>query len=73
MIIFFTEQDMVSFGEYMVSKERKQLYEEHMIETIGSLDLDALDEKLKHVHDSDLGNWNYIVNKIKKENESKYN
>ena len=73
MIIFFTEQDIVSFGEYMVSKERKQLYEEHIIETTGSLDLDTLDEKLKHVHDSDLANWNYLVSKVKQEHESQYN
>lgn len=55
MIIYFTEEDLVSFGNYMVSKQRRDLYEAHP-EPNGM----SVEEHLSTVHDADLTNWAYL-------------
>lgn len=51
MKIFFEEKDLVSFGEYLLSDERKELILNHPeFEGRG-------EEALKDVYDADLGNW----------------
>lgn len=55
MIIFFTEQDLVSFGNYMVSDLRKRRYAANT-----ELDADAIPNLLARVNDQDLGDWAYI-------------
>lgn len=57
MVIFFTEEDLVSFGEYMMSDQRRKLYEEHP--EIGS---ENIEERLKSVHNADLANWTQSLN-----------
>jgi hypothetical protein len=48
----YTQKDLVSFGLYMVSDERKELFENNT-----NFSSDAINEKLKRVYDSDLSNW----------------
>jgi hypothetical protein len=57
MVIYFTEEDLVSFGEYMVSPQRKQL----LTDKPNPEGL-SLDERLSMVHDGDLAYWAYLVN-----------
>lgn len=52
MVIFFTEEDLVSFGEYMMSDQRRKLYEEHP-----EISSENIEERLKSVHNADLANW----------------
>ena len=58
MVIFFTEEDLVSFGEYLLSDERKQKLEENWPDTS-----EILESNLKKVHDADLANWAYSAQK----------
>ena len=58
MVIFFTEEDLVSFGEYLLSDERKQKVEENWPNTS-----EILESNLKKVHDADLANWAYSAQK----------
>jgi len=52
MVIFFTEQDLVSFGNYMISPERIGSYLENK-------DLkDKVGEYLKQVNTYDIEMWN---------------
>lgn len=55
MVIYFTEEDLISFGEYMVSPQRRQLFESHP-DPSGI----SLEERLGSVHDADLSNWAYL-------------
>lgn len=54
MIIFFTEEDMISFGNYMLSEERAQnvniLLEKGLIQ----------EDKKNVVNENDLQNWAMI-------------
>lgn len=52
MVIYFTEEDLVSFGEYMVSPQRRKHFESHP----NPPDL-SLEERLSEVYDADLSNW----------------
>lgn len=56
MVIFFTEQDIVSFGEYMISQKRKDFYINNP--TIQN----NLEELLSQVNNVDLENWMKISN-----------
>lgn len=48
-----TEQDVVSFGNYLLSNERRKLYEEHLMFPDG----EALEERLAQVNHADFENW----------------
>lgn len=51
MVIFFSEADLVSFGEYILSEERSKMILNHPdIE-------DRSVEALKQVYDADIANW----------------
>ena len=56
MVIMFTEADLVSFGEYMISQNRKDFYINNP--TIQ----DNLEELLSQVNNIDLENWMRISN-----------
>ena len=53
----FTLKDLVSFGEYLLSKERKKTIQNHPIKG-------GLSERLSKVSDADIENWKYL--KVKK-------
>lgn len=50
---FYTEKDLISFGKYMVSKERKKRYKNHP----EFPNNDRLKERLREVNHADLCNW----------------
>jgi hypothetical protein len=56
MVIYFTEEDLISFGEYMVSPQRRQLFRDKP-----NPEGLSLDERLAMVHDADLSNWAYLA------------
>ena len=51
MITFFEEKDLVSFGEYLLSDERKDIILNHPELT------DRGNDALKDVYQADLANW----------------
>lgn len=55
--VIFTEQQLVGFGTYLLSAERKKLFKSRKIK--GS----SLADRLSQVHDSDLENFKnkYII------------
>ena len=56
MVIYFTEEDLVSFGEYLLGEDRRKLFE-----SIEDPNGRSVHERLSEVHDSDLANWAYLV------------
>ena len=46
----FTITDLVSFGEYLLSKERTKTIQNHPTKS-------GLSERLKKVSDADIANW----------------
>lgn len=48
-----TEKDLVSFGDYLLSSERRKLYEEHPMFPEG----EALEQRLAQVNHADFENW----------------
>lgn len=51
MIVLFNEQDLVSFGNFMLSTERSKPYlQDELIK-------DRIDDFLKQVNDFDIQNW----------------
>lgn len=51
MIVYFSESDLVSFGNYMISPERAKVYLENEIIK------DRVGEFLKQVNTFDIENW----------------
>lgn len=49
----YTEADLVSFGNYMVSEERRDLYATHP----DYANIEMLVERLSQVHHADIENW----------------
>ena len=54
--MFFTEEDLVSFGNFMVSDSRRKMYENHP-----ELKDENIEERLKQVNDADLANWAQVT------------
>jgi hypothetical protein len=63
MVMYFTEEDLVSFGSYLLSDVRKQ----HIRSSSEGLSDKDIENRLKNVNDADLGNWAYLVNQAKEE------
>lgn len=57
MIILFSEEDMLSFGSYMISTNRRKFYEQM------SSSNEELQAKLGVVNEEDLASWAYMANK----------
>lgn len=51
MVTYFNESDLVSFGQYLLSKERKDRFAQ------GDSHGLSLDERLSQVHHADVANW----------------
>lgn len=52
MVVFFEENDLISFGTFLLSEERKVLYKESP-----EMDQTKLDEYLSQVNNLDLQLW----------------
>lgn len=52
MVTYFNKKDMVSFGNYLLSEQRRDLFASHP--DFGEKNLK---ERLSYVHDSDIENW----------------
>lgn len=55
----FSRIDLVSFGNYLLSEERRQLFVQNPNFEKGEL----LEERLKHVHNADIENWKELYDK----------
>ena len=66
MVMFFTEQDLVSFGEYMISEVR-----ERSINNFPNMSDEERSERLNNVTNLDLNNWMQFVSQVRQENEGK--
>lgn len=51
-IYYFTKKDMISFGKYLLSDERKESFKKHP--ELKSLNIK---ERLSEVHHADVENW----------------
>lgn len=51
MVTYFNKKDLVDFGNYLLSEERKELFKQHP-EPVGTLE-----ERLSKVHHSDIENF----------------
>ena len=49
----FSKEDIISFGEYMVSEERTQ----NIINHPDAKHMAPVEDRLKQVHDADYENW----------------
>jgi len=49
----FTKEDIISFGQYMVSEERTQ----NIINHPNAANMAPVEDRLKQVHDADYANW----------------
>lgn len=62
MTITFSKKDLISFGNYLLSQERRELYKTHPDYTPN-----RYEERLSTVNHSDIENF---IEKYNKENES---
>jgi len=53
MIMYFNKEELISFGEYMVSDERTQKIINHP----SASKMAPVEERLKQVHPLDFDNW----------------
>ena len=53
MVVYFNKKDLVSFGEYLLSDERKQSIIDHP----DASTMPPVEERLKMVHQLDYANW----------------
>ena len=67
MITYFTEQDLVSFGNYLLSDERLNVYKKYNIEE------SKIPEALKVVNPIDLTGWIELLQEIKRKVEETQN
>lgn len=61
----FTERDLVSFGEYLLSEKREQRIRQSSIE---NPDGPSYEDQKGYVHDADIQNW---LHENKKDAEQK--
>lgn len=52
---YYTKKQLVSFGNYLLSKERKKSFM--------ALSMDNLEERISAVHHADIENWKEINKK----------
>lgn len=56
MEIYYEQQDLVSFGNYLLSEHRRLLFTSHP--DLGEKDLE---ESISKVHESDINEWKYLI------------
>ena len=69
MVVFFTEQDLVSFGNYVLSNVRKENILAHSTEESE----EVVAQRLQNVSDADLANWAYLVQQAQVQSEQQNN
>jgi hypothetical protein len=58
MVTYFNRKDLVSFGSYLLSEERKALYESASRNALkDGIDIAPTDERLECVSHADIENW----------------
>ncbi|MEM9836162.1 MAG: hypothetical protein AAF828_06655 [Bacteroidota bacterium] len=58
MVTYFNRKDLISFGQYLMSQERRNRFEAAYKEAIRSdFDIPPTEERLRHVHHADVENW----------------
>lgn len=69
MVTYYNKGDLISFGRFLVGKERKERFaasqEEHGYGR-------TLDERLSEVHDADFRNWQSERKKERHERERRF-
>ena len=55
MVLFFDEEDLVSFGEFMVSDQRRAAYEKSP-----NIPAEEVGSRLKKVSEDDLSTWSHF-------------
>ena len=61
MVTYYNKKDLVSFGNYLLSPHRRALFALHP-----DFKENDLEERLSNVHHSDIENWKYALEQIKK-------
>lgn len=56
MITYFTEKDLVLFGNYLLSQQRRERFKQHPEFHNNEL----LEERLSQVHHADVENWKHL-------------
>lgn len=65
MVTYFNRKDLVSFGSYLLSEERKSLFQASYDEAIKrGLNPITPEESMRHVWQLDISNW---IESLKKE------
>jgi hypothetical protein len=67
MVTYFNKKDMLSFGEYLLSDERKQSIIDHPNASM----MPPVEERLKMVHHADFENWLDSIGKKIPDNQLK--
>ena len=67
--MYFTEEDLVSFGSYLLSDVRT----EHIRSISDGLSDEDITTRLKNVSNADLGNWAYLVNQAEEQLKAEQN
>ena len=57
MVTYFNKKDLVSFGNYLLSKERRELFKSRPKPINSEGPGLTLDERLSVVHHADVENW----------------
>lgn len=58
MVTYFNRKDLVSFGSYLLSEERKSLFQASYEEAVSrGLNPITPEESMKNVWHSDVSNW----------------
>lgn len=56
MVTFYSRKDLVSFGNYLLSEERREAFKQHPEYPNG----EQLEERLSQVHHADFENWEHL-------------
>lgn len=67
--MYFTEEDLVSFGSYLLSDVRT----DHICSISDGLSDEDITTRLKNVSNADLGNWAYLVNQAEEQLKAEQN
>lgn len=63
MVVFFTEDDLINFGQYVRSTERKLMLRQKY-SNISEAELDSM---LQKITKEDIGNWIYLLDQASNE------